>query len=113
MSTSVKDYVGINSRFEREDGTRMAHEDIYTKVVEGVGLETCIAYIPASQAEIKTALKNNTNLNTIPLSAWDRVHPSFKRQLVALGINSVSQSDTVCTLKQAARMWAEADDQNS
>lgn len=106
MRTSVKEYVGINSHFERNDGTRMSHNDIYTKVVEDIGLATCTAYMPVSREEIQKALEKDSHLNNIPLQKWDTMHPFFKQQLVSIGITSVSISDTVCTLKQAARMWA-------
>lgn len=110
MSTSVKDYVGINSLYKREDGSEMAHEDIYTEVVNGIGLEQCLTYMPVSKDEIKEAFNTNRNLNSIPLSKWDRMHPRFKHQLNAIGITTVALSDTVCTLKQAARMWVEDTD---
>ena len=49
MRKNIKEYVGIDSQFKREDGTRMAHVEIYTKIVNDIGLEECIPYIPVSR----------------------------------------------------------------
>ena len=106
MRKNIKEYVGIDSQFKREDGTRMVHVEIYTKIVNDIGLEECIPYIPVSREEVRDALAKDSSLNDIPLEKWDKMHPSFIRKIRALGIKSVSLSDTVCTLKQAARMWA-------
>lgn len=106
MRKSIKDYVGIDSQFKRDDGTRMAHVEIYTKIVNDIGLGGCIPYIPVSREEVQDALAKNSSLNDIPLEKWDKMHPSFKHKIRALGITVISLSDTVCTLKQAARMWA-------
>lgn len=106
MRKNIKEYVGIDSQFKREDGTRMAHVEIYTKIVNDIGLEECIPYIPVSREEVQDALEKNSSLNDIPLEKWDTMHPPFRRKIRALGIKSVSLSDTICTLKQAARMWA-------
>lgn len=110
MNKNVKAYVGIDSQFRKEDGTQMTHDEMYTKVVEGVGLDRCLEFMPVSQDDLKAAFDKDKNLNTIPLAKWDRMHPVFKHQLIRIGITNLALSDTVCTLKHAARMWLEQDE---
>ena len=75
MRKSIKEYVGIDSHVKRDDGTRMAHVAIYTKIVNDIGLEECIPYIPVSREEVQDALEKNNSLNDIPLAKWDNMYP--------------------------------------
>lgn len=93
------------------------------KLVEYIGIDSLIPFIPARKDEIRTALKNNdTALNTIPLSRWDRasgfsvygskvdnLYCGVSRLLLSRGINCFSLSECVSLLKHAAIKWAEND----
>ena len=107
MGKSIKEFLGLNAFYKREDGTVMTHKEIFTAIVNLVGLDTCIQYIPATKEEIQTALDTDEHLNNISHKKWCDKHESFKHILIRKGINILSISDTVCTLKQASRMWAE------
>lgn len=110
---NINEYLGINSFGKKEDGTEMPHEEKYTAIVNAIGLKNCISYIPATKEEIQEALKTDEHLNNIPIKLWDREHAYFKREFLRIGINVLSISGTVCTLKRAARMWAEMEEKEN
>lgn len=84
------------------------HNEKYTSLVSAIGLKNLIPLIPATKEQIRNALDEGEGfLNEIPLKRWDARHLSVKARLHALGINVISLSETVCLLKQAARMWVE------
>lgn len=101
---NIKEFNGLNSLNKKEDGTEMSHEEIYSNVVNAIGLHVIERYLPVSKEEIKKALEKDEHLNNIPLEMWDQRHNAFKSHFVRIGINRISLSDTVCTLKQGARM---------
>lgn len=106
---NVKEFAGINAAYEKPNGDKMSHEELYTKVVNGIGLEICERYMPASIEVLRDALATNPHLNNIKLEKWDRMHPTFRYAFRRIGVNALSLSDTVCTLKQAARMLVARD----
>ncbi|MGX1195776.1 hypothetical protein [Metabacillus sp. SLBN-84] len=106
---NIKEYAGLNSVNERSNGEKMSHEELFTKIVNGIGLDTCARYMPASISTLRKALETDPHLNNIKLEKWDRMHPSFRHTFRRIGVRSLSLSDTVCTLKQAARMLVERD----
>lgn len=110
MSTNIRKFVGIDSYNKRPDGTEMEHEEIYSAVVNAIGLENCIHLIPATKEKVVKALKTDRYMNNIQIKEWDDQHRLVVGELVRIGINSISEADTVCVLKQAARMWAERED---
>ena len=107
MGKSISEYLGIDSLNRRPDGTEMSHQEKYGAIVEAIGLNTCKYYIPATKEEIVEALKTDKHLNNIPIKKWDDQHEYFKKHFVRIGINLISLANTVCVLKEAARMWAE------
>jgi hypothetical protein len=107
---TVKSFCGVDGSYCRPDGTVLSHEEVFTTVVNAIGLDVCKKYIPATKQEIETALENGDyHLNTIPLVKWDARHSLLASEFRRIGINTFSLSDTVCTLKQAARLWAAQD----
>lgn len=104
---NVRQFLGLDSFDTNAEGVKMSHNEKYEAIVNAIGLERCIHYLPASKEKIIRALKTDEHLNNIKLEEWDAQHHSFKSQLVRIGINLISLSDTVCTLKCAARMYAE------
>ncbi|MCR6108623.1 hypothetical protein HXA34_20235 [Salipaludibacillus agaradhaerens] len=101
---NIKEFAGINSVMEKPNGEKMSHEELYTKVVNGIGLDVCERYMPATIEELSEALKKDPNLNNIPLKKWDNMSGYFHHVFRRIKVNQVSLSDTVCTLKQAAKM---------
>lgn len=106
---NVKEFAGVNSIYEKPNGEKMSHDELYTKVVNGIGLALCEIHMPASIEDIRDALAEDPHLNNIKLEKWDRMHPSFRSAFRCIGVNVLSLSDTVCTLKQAARMLVARD----
>lgn len=106
MARSIRDFLGINAYGEKEDGTKMSHEEQYERIVNVIGLQSLIELIPATQQQINEALEEDEHLNNIPLKKWDAQHGKVVNRLIRVGINSISQSNTVCILKCAAKMWA-------
>jgi hypothetical protein len=106
---NIKEFAGVNAILEKSNGEKMSHKELFTKVVNGIGLNVCEPYMPASVEDIRAALEEDPNLNNIKLEKWDRMHPIFRHNFHRIGVNTLSLSDTVCTLKQAARMLVERD----
>lgn len=104
---NIKQFNGINSFGENPiTGYKMPHDEIYSNVANAIGLESLEAYIPATKEEIQKALEADPHLNNIPLGKWDMMHVPMRQEFKKIGITTLSLSDTVCTLKQAARLWA-------
>ncbi|WP_078598589.1 hypothetical protein [Evansella clarkii] len=101
---NIKEFAGINSVYEKPNGEKMTHEELYTKVVNGIGLDTCATFMPVSIEELRDALEEDPHLNTISIKKWDDMHNIFRPYFHRIGVNTLSLSNTVCTLKQAARM---------
>jgi hypothetical protein len=109
MGKSINEFCGVNAFNEKPNGEKMSHEEKYTMVVNAIGLERCIQYLPATKEEIQKALKEDEYLNNIPLHKWEGMHPLFKWEFIRIGITILSLSATVSTLKRAARMYAETE----
>jgi len=93
----------------------------YEKLIELIGLEAIIPYIPATKEEVKEAAQISRSLNSIPLSKWDRaagysvegtivtkLSHGARRLLLDNGINCYSLSECISLLKHAALKWIEA-----
>ena len=44
----------------------------YEKLIELIGLDAIIRYVPATKEEVEEAAQISRSLNSIPLSKWDR-----------------------------------------
>lgn len=106
---NIKEFAGVNSLLEKPNGEKMSHEELYTKVVNGIGLEICEGYMPVPIEELRDALREDPHLNTIPLRKWDNMHIAFRHVFRRIKVNRLSMSDMNCTLKQAARMLVARD----
>lgn len=91
------------------------------KLVEYIGIDSIIPYIPATKEEVKEAAQISKSLNSIPLSKWDRAAGysvegvrvtncgyGANRLFITSGINCYSLSECVSLLKHAALKWIEA-----
>ena len=103
---NIQQFLGLNSFDTNAEGVKMSHNEKYEAIVNAIGLERCISYLPASKEKIIKSLKTDEHLNNINIKLWDEQHDSFKREFLRIGINLLSISGTVCTLKCAARMYA-------
>jgi hypothetical protein len=112
-----------NADIDTVTGQKLTHREIYTRAINILGgLDAVIPYIPFSLEEIKEALKTDEHLNNLSMQKWDlasgfRCHQA-NCDLVGggvwhlyrkAGINSASNAQGVCLLKEAARQWAERD----
>jgi hypothetical protein len=112
---NMNKYLGIDSFGKRPDGTEMTHHEKYSTLVNAIGLNKLIPFIPADLEQVKKALaEGEGHLNEIPIKLWDNKH-TYVRSLAGQIIGeregskitytwSISQS--VCLLKTAAKMWA-------
>ncbi len=93
-------------------GEKLTHSEIYTRAINLFGgLDQVIPLIPFTIEEIKTALDNHDEyLNTLPLRTWDYAANSIKGKLFRVGVTVSSLSQCVCILKEAARQWAEREE---
>lgn len=108
-STSINDFVGINAFGERPDGTKITHEEKYETVVNAIGLQRCLNYVPVDLEKLPALYEEDEHLNNVPLHKWDMAHPFFRSELSRVGINLQSLAGTVCTLKAAAKMYVKGD----
>lgn len=90
------------------DISTLSYRDKYTSLVNAVGFEECINSLPATREDIIEAYKNDQYLTKIPLDKWDANAPLLYERLNQIGITEISATETVCIMKQSARMWIEA-----
>ena len=96
-------------------GEDVSFNEVYDRLVSFIGLKELIDCIPQSRKQLKEAYDEDKNLNSIPLSNWDRwagfkfwgakridLDSPLKRLLKDKGINSYSPSQLVSLLKHAA-----------
>ena len=122
----LSEFMGIkNANTDIETGVRMEHRAIYRRCIERLGgLEAVKPYIPFTIEQIVKAVAKDENLNNLPLDKWD-VASGFKWKWTPngdvggfigggiwslykkFGIDSASNAQGVCILKEAAREWAE------
>lgn len=105
---------------------KVDHQTFYLAVCDAIGRETIekIVRHGFTVAEIREALRTDEHLNNLALVRWDRLHPSVMqavkengREVMAVSWSAKSPlttgyicwslSDSVCTLKAAARRMAQ------
>jgi hypothetical protein len=102
---------------------KIGHRAKWQRVVNALGYEDVKKCIPYTLEQIKKALPKDEHMNNLPIKKWDNASGVWVNNmsgahsilygapLLALyrkaGVTSFSQSDGVCILKEAARMWAE------
>lgn len=121
---NINEFCGLDSYGKDISGKEMSHNEKFTAVVNKIGLEKCTSFIPATKEQIKMALVSDKHLNNIPLKLWDYAsgyrdtgagrcvpsHYGFRELMVRSGFTVISLSDCVCTLKTAAKMWADLEE---
>ena len=93
------------------------HSVKYSAVVNGLGFNKVVDCLPFDLETIKKAIKEDVNLNNLPLAVWDEaagfrfygekavtVSSKLRDLLRENGITSYSCSQAVCILKECARM---------
>lgn len=107
---------GINKKI-------LTHSQYYTSLVDALGYEDILKYIPFSLLEIYKAIKKDKHLNNLSIKKWDDmsgIGMKYKRNYGYSqpycnhkglyfvynkhGITSFSQCNGVCILKQCAIM---------
>lgn len=110
---------GVRSgNIDRETGVEITHQEKYRRAINALGgLEAVIPFIPFGKAAIAKALHDGDEyLNSLRLAEWDRAS-GFGRNYQPTwgglwelyrkhGVTCASNSEGVCLLKEAARMWA-------
>lgn len=109
MGKSIKEFLGLNSFNKDINGLEVSHNEIFSKIVNEIGLEKLVKILPLQdKEELKIKYSQDQYFNNIPLRKWDDKFPIIKSYLINIGITKISLSDTVCILKQAARMYIES-----
>ena len=120
---TFSEFIGVhNANIDIETGEQLSHQYIYRRAIMRFGgLKAIEPFIPFSLEEIKKALaKGDEHLNTLDMRKWDnasgfycqgsecRIIPSPIWNLYRQHhVTSVSCSQSVCLLKEAARWLAE------
>lgn len=123
---NINDLIGLKScNVDSVTGLEVSYREKYSRIIRVFGFENVKNCIPFTLSEIKKALPKDAYLNNLQIKKWcaaSGVYVNdysgevkvFNCPLVALyrkhGINSFSQSDGVCILKECARIWAEIGD---
>lgn len=104
----------------------LTHDEYYTRVVDALGYEDVLKYIPFSLVEVAKAIKKDEHLNNLSLDKWDEMsgigleynkvcsckspyhnHKGLYHVYRKHGITCFSQCDGVCILKRCAKMALE------
>ena len=120
---TFNEFIGVrNANIDIETGEQLSHQYIYRRsIMRFGGLKAIEPFIPFSLEEIKKALaKGDEHLNTLDMRKWDNasgfyckgseccIVPSPIWNLYRQHhVTSVSCSQSVCLLKEAARWLAE------
>lgn len=108
--------VGVTDFYKDADtNENVTFNEVYDRLVNFIGLKEILSCIPLTKKQVMEAYNKDKNLNSIPLSNWDRwagfkfdgikcIRSNSKLQLllVSKGINSYSPSQLVSLLKHAA-----------
>lgn len=108
--------VGVNNYYkDKNTGEDVSFDEVYDRLVSLIGLKELIDCIPQSRKQLKEAYDKDKNLNSIPLSNWDRwagfkfdgikcnrIGSNLQLLLASKGVNSYSPSQLVSLLKHAA-----------
>lgn len=108
---TLKKKIGVDAYgFDVETGEQLSHSEIYGKAIEAIGgLDVVIRCIPFPLDRIKEAIKKDAYLNNLPLRAWDRAGIELQFLFKSASV-SPTPAECVCTLKEAARRWAEREE---
>ena len=108
---------------DRKTGKMVEHREKYRRIIEKLGGISAIQpYIPYSVEELREAHKKDVYFNSLSMRDWDiasgfwaslgrceLIHGAPILRLYARhGVTSVSNAESVCVLKEAARMLVEA-----
>ena len=118
---TLKEAVGVRVDVDVKTGQKLSHSEVYGRIIDFLGgLEAVAPYIPFEIPYLREKLKRDPWFNNTDLSKWDAA-TGFRRSfgggfyvsggLFDLyrkhGITSVSCSDGVSLLKEAARRLCE------
>ena len=106
---TFSEFAGVKcADIDIETGNRLAHRDIYRRVIQRLGgLEKVKPFIPFSLEQIRKAIPKDEHLNNLPLRKWDFAAGGLWVLYRENDIRSASLSQGVCLLKEAAKEWAE------
>lgn len=106
----LKEFNKVNSVNQKENGEIMSHEEFYSNVVNGIGLERLVQLLPATKEQMKRSIKLHGNLSGIKLQVWDSACPALASYIHRIKVKRLSLCEGVCILKQTAMMYLEAED---
>ena len=108
--------IGLKNRFDF-DGT---HEEYYGKIVEALGFDEVAACVPFPGKTLDKAMRKDKHFNNLSMQKWDIASGFWTHgadckyvgsQLTCLyrkkGVDTFSNSDGVCILKECAREMVE------
>jgi hypothetical protein len=117
---NFRGFLGLNSFDKDSNGKEWSHKEKYQAIVNALGYEQVKQCIPFELEEIKKAIVKDEYLNNLSMKKWDlasgfinkgahcqHVGSTLNNLYGKIGVNSFSNSDGVCILKECARMWVE------
>lgn len=121
---TLKEAIGVKVDIDIKTGKRLSHSEVYGRAIKLLGgLDEVAKFVPFSVKIIKEKLKEDPNLNNTDMRRWDAasgfVCHGTKCELIGggiwklyqqHGIDTASNSDGVCILKEAARQLAEREE---
>ena len=117
---TIKEAIGVkNCDIDAETGRKLEHSEIYGRAIDYLGGLEVVKQLET----LKKAYKKDKYFNNLSMSKWDRMSGFISRgancSFIGGGIwnlyrqhkiNSASNSDGVCILKEAARLWIEMEE---
>jgi hypothetical protein len=117
---NFKGFLGLDSYDKDSSGKQWTHAEKYQAIVNALGYDAVKRCIPFTLDQIKEAIQKDEHLNNLSMKKWDLASGFVNEgiyckhvgsQLTSIyrkiGVNSFSNSDGVCILKECARMWSE------
>lgn len=105
---NLNELVGLkNCNVDIVTGLELSHQEKYKKIVDALGFDNVKKCLPYDLDTLKKAVKKDKHLNNLSLKTWDRTTPALSNLYRSKGVTSWSLSQSVCVLKECARMWVE------
>lgn len=108
---TLKEKIGVKfCNIDVNTGKELSHSEIYGRAIDVIGgLDVVVRDIPFQLDKIKEAIEKDAYLNNLPLWTWDRAGIGLQFLFKSAGV-SPTPAECVCTLKEAARRWAEREE---
>lgn len=105
---NIKQFANVDSYLrDLDNGNELEWREYMGRVVNKIGIDNIMPYIPYDMKTLNKAYKADMHLNTLDIKVWDKAAEQICHVLRRNGITIYSVSDRVCILKETARLLCE------